>query len=474
MFMEILFSLLAGMGIGAAVAWLVRGMVSAGGPDGDALQEQVNRLNGSLQETEQQRATFQERGSLFEKQLAEQTTSLEGVRRELSEAVAATATERAEKKALDDKLLAQEKNLEKLQEQFRIEFENVANKLLEEKSKKFTELNKEKMEGLLKPLGENIESFRKKVEETHEKATRQNVQFTEQLKSLGSLHTQMSADAQNLTSALKGESQVRGAWGEMILERLLEDSGLKKGLHYKVQQSYEKDGSQHRPDVVIYMPEERSLVVDSKVSLVAYEEYCAADDEEERARALKAHVVAIRKHVKELSEKNYQSLYELEGLDFVLMFIPIEPAFLLAVQATLDPKISGPDLFSESFDRGVALVTTSTLLISLKTIESTWRREDQNRNALTIAKKGGAMYDKFKAFVDDLEKIGQRLKQAGQSYDQAMNKLVDGNGNLVRRADEIRGLGAATTKVLPESLVSDAMEEELPLLEDETVADPED
>ncbi|MCP3694529.1 MAG: DNA recombination protein RmuC, partial [Planctomycetaceae bacterium] len=238
--------------------------------------------------------------------------------------------------------------------------------------------------------------------------------------------------------------------------------------------SYEKDGSQHRPDVVIYMPEERSLVVDSKVSLVAYEEYCTADDEEARARALKAHVVAIRKHVKELSEKNYQSLYELEGLDFVLMFIPIEPAFLLAVQATLDPKISGPDLFSESFDRGVALVTTSTLLISLKTIESTWRREDQNRNALTIAKKGGAMYDKFKAFVDDLEKIGQRLKQAGQSYDQAMNKLVDGNGNLVRRADEIRGLGAATTKVLPESLVSDAMEEELPLLEDETVADPED
>jgi len=474
MFMQILVSLLVGMGVGAAVAWLVRGMVSAGGPDGDALQEQVYSLNASLQETEQQRAIFQERGTLFEKQLAEQTASLEGVRRELSEAVAATATERAEKKALDDKLLAQEKNLEKLQEQFRIEFENVANKLLEEKSKKFTELNKEKMEGLLKPLGENIESFRKKVEETHEKATRQNVEFKEQLKSLGTLHTQMSTDAQNLTSALKGESQVRGAWGEMILERLLEDSGLKKGLQYKIQQTFSAEGAQHRPDVVIYMPEEKNLVIDSKVSLVAYDQYCGADGDEQAAAALKSHVAAIRKHVKDLSEKNYQALYELEGLDFVLMFIPIEPAFLLAAQATLDPKTNAKDLFSEAFDRGVVIVTTSTLLATLKTIDSIWRREAQNRNAMTIAKKGGAMYDKFKAFVDDLEKIGTRLRQAGESYDLAMNKLVQGRGNLVRRAEEIRGLGAATTKGLPESLVSDAMEEELPLLEDESVADPVD
>jgi len=449
-------------------------MISAGGPDGEALLEQVDSLNASLQQAEQQRTTFQERGALFEKQLVEQTASLEGVRRELSEAIAATATERAEKKALDDKLLAQETNIEKLQEQFRIEFENVANKLLEEKSKKFTELNKEKMEGLLKPLGENIESFRKKVEETHEKATRQNIEFREQLKSLGTLHTQMSTDAQNLTSALKGESQVRGAWGEMILERLLEDSGLKKGLQYAIQQTFSAEGVHHRPDVVIYMPEEKNLVIDSKVSLVAYDQYCGAEDDEEAAVALKSHVTAIRKHVKDLSEKNYQALYELEGLDFVLMFIPIEPAFLLAAQATLDPKANAKDLFSEAFDRGVVIVTTSTLLATLKTIDSIWRREAQNRNAMTIAKKGGAMYDKFKAFVDDLEKIGQRLKQAGQSYDQAMNKLVDGRGNLVRRAEEIRGLGAATTKGLPEALVSDAMEEELPLLETETAAEPED
>ncbi|MEO2021412.1 MAG: DNA recombination protein RmuC, partial [Pirellulaceae bacterium] len=389
------------------------------------------------------------------------------------ESVASAATERAEKKALDDKLLEQEKNLGKLQEQFRLEFENVANKLLEEKSKKFTELNKQKMEDLLKPLGENIDAFRKKVEETHEKATKQNVQFSEQLKSLGTLHTQMSADAQNLTSALKGESQVRGAWGEMILERLLEDSGLKKGPHYKVQQSYEKDGSQHRPDVVIYMPENRSLVVDSKVSLVAYDQYCTADDEEARARALKAHVDAIRKHVKELSGKNYQSLYELEGLDFVLMFIPIEPAFLLAAQSTLDPKTSAPDLFSESFDLGVALVTTSTLLISLKTIESTWRREDQNRNALAIAKEGGAMLNKFADFVKDLEDIGKRLRMAGESYEAARNKLVSGRGNLVRRAEKMKALGAKSTKALPESMVVAADDVELPLIES-TATDEQD
>ncbi|MDE0736753.1 MAG: DNA recombination protein RmuC, partial [Pirellulaceae bacterium] len=344
--MENLLPLLVGMAIGAGIAWFVRGVLASGGVSPGELQEQVDSLHASLQETEQQRTASQERSLLFEKQLSEQAANLEVVRGKLSDSVAAAATERAEKKALDDKLLAQEKNLEKLQDQFRIEFENVANKLLEEKSKKFTELNKQKMEDLIKPLGENIEAFRKKVEETHEKATRQNVQFSEQLKSLGSLHTQMSTDAQNLTSALKGESQVRGAWGEMILERLLEQSGLKKDLHYAVQQSFQADGSQHRPDVVIYLPEDKNLVVDSKVSLVAYDQYCSADDEEARAVALKAHLVAIRKHVKELSEKNYQSLYELEGLDFVLMFIPIEPAFLLAAQATLDPKTSAPDLFS--------------------------------------------------------------------------------------------------------------------------------
>ena len=463
--MDILLSLLAGMALGAGIAWFVCRLVAATGVDPAALQDQVDSLNTSLHETEQQRTASQERGLLFEKQLSEQVASLEVVRGQLSESVASAATERAEKKALDEKLLAQEKNLEKLQEQFRIEFENVANKLLEEKSKKFTELNKQKMEDLLKPLGENIDAFRKKVEETHEKATKQNVQFSEQLKSLGSLHTQMSTDAQNLTSALKGESQVRGAWGEMILERLLEKSGLKKGLQYAVQQSFQADGSQHRPDVVIYMPEHKNLVVDSKVSLVAYDQYCAADDEEARSVALKAHVVAIRKHVKELSEKNYQSLYELEGLDFVLMFVPIEPAFLLAAQATMDPKTSAQDLFSESFDRGVVLVTTSTLLATLKTIESIWRREDQNRNALAIAKEGGAMLNKFADFVKNLETIGQRLRQAGESYDQAMNKLVTGNGNLVRRAEKMKALGAKSTKDLPESIVLAAEDVELPLIE---------
>ncbi|MFP6620384.1 MAG: DNA recombination protein RmuC, partial [Pirellulaceae bacterium] len=334
-------------------------------------------------------------------------------------------------------------------------------------------LNKQKMEDLLKPLGENIDAFRKKVEETHEKATKQNVQFSEQLKSLGSLHTQMSTDAQNLTSALKGESQVRGAWGEMILERLLEKSGLKKGLHYAVQQSFQADGSQHRPDVVIYLPEDKNLVVDSKVSLVAYDQYCAADDEEARSVALKAHVAAIRKHVKELSEKNYQSLYELEGLDFVLMFVTIEPAFLLAAQATMDPKTSAQDLLSESFDRGVVLVTTSTLLATLKTIESIWRREDQNRNALAIAKEGGAMLNKFADFVKNLETIGQRLRQAGESYEQAMNKLVTGNGNLVRRAEKMKALGAKSTKALPENMVLAADEVELPVIES-TATDEQD
>ena len=466
--MDTLLGTLVGMGLGASVAWWIARILQRSEGDPSELRNDLAAQADRIQELEREVAKLNERGNQYQQQLEEKQGQLQQIQAELAEATTGTATLAAQKKAVDDKLAEQQSHLKELQQQFRIEFENVANKLLEEKSRKFTELNKEKMEGLLKPLGENIESFRKKVEETHKESTEQQIKFREQLEQLGGLHHQMSADAQNLTNALKGEAQVRGAWGEMVLERLLEQSGLKKDLHYAVQQSFAVDGGQHRPDVVIHMPEERNLVVDSKVSLVHYEKYCSADTHDEATIALKGHVAAMRKHAKELGEKNYHSLYELSGLDFVLMFVPIEPAFMLAAEATLDPQGNAKDLFSEAFDQGVVIVTTSTLLATLKTIKSIWRREDQNRYASEIAKESGAMYDKFKAFVDDLEKIGTRIRQANESYDAAMNKLSEGRGNLVRRAEKIRNLGASNTKLLPESLRSDVEQDPPHLVQAET------
>jgi DNA recombination protein RmuC len=262
----------------------------------------------------------------------------------------------------------------------------------------------------------------------------------------------MSEEAENLTKALKGDTKVMGSWGEFVLESILEKSGLVKDDHYTVQESFtDESGKRLRPDVIIKLPDKKSIIIDSKVSLVAYEKYSSAETETEREKAIKEHIISIRGHIKGLSAKDYQNIEDLNPPDFVLMFIPVEPAFSLAAQ-------KDPSVFNEAFDRNIVIVSPSTLLATLRTIENIWRRENQNKNAIEIARQSGALYDKFVGFIEDLNDIGKRLEQSQESYRKAVNKLYDGQGNIVRRIESIKELGAKASKSLPDKLLDSADE----------------
>ncbi len=271
---------------------------------------------------------------------------------------------------------------------------------------------------------------------------------------LKDMNQQITQEAKNLTQALKGQTKTQGNWGEFILESILEKSGLEKGREYYVQESFTSEsGRRFQPDIIIKLPENKSIVVDSKVSLVSYERYISSDSENEKQNALREHINSIRSHVKNLSSKNYQNLYQLESLDFVLMFMPIEPAFALAVQ-------TDASLFNDAFEMNIVIVSPTTLLATLRTITSIWRQENQNKNALEIARQSGALYDKFVGFTEDLISIGKKMDDAKNTYSSAMNKLVDGSGNLVRRVQRIKELGAKTAKQLPNSLLDRADEDD--------------
>ncbi|MDZ7694343.1 MAG: DNA recombination protein RmuC [Balneolaceae bacterium] len=339
--------------------------------------------------------------------------------------------------------------MKELQDRFKDEFENLANKILEEKSKKFTEQNKEKLDQLLKPLGEKMEEFKKKVEETHKEDIKGRSSLEQHLKHLQELNQQMAKEAKDLTNALKGDVKTQGQFGEFILERILEKSGLTKGREYEVQQSYTTDdGRRLQPDVVVKLPDEKYLVIDSKVSLTAYEKYVSAEDEAEQQQALKNHVASLRSHVKGLGNKNYQQLHGGKSPDFVLLFVPIEPAFGLALQ-------QDSEIYYQAFERNIVLVSPSTLLATLATIDSVWKQEYQNRNAQEIAERGGALYDKFTLFVESMQEIDQRLRQTRESYNQAMNRLSTGHGSLTRQVEMLKKLGAKATKQLPEHMTEE-------------------
>ncbi len=338
--------------------------------------------------------------------------------------------------------------VEQLRERFTTEFRNIANDLLDEKSKKFTEQNQTNINEILRPLGEKIKSFEQKVDTIYVSDSKERAGLIQQLKSLHELNQQMSKDANNLTNALKGQTKTQGNWGEFILESILEKSGLVKGREYEVQQSFFLEGSKRlQPDIVIYLPENKCLVIDSKVSLSAYERYCSSDDTALTAAALREHINSIKKHIKELSSKNYQNLYQIETLDFVLLFMPIEPAFSLAVQ-------NEPEMFNEAFGQNIVIVSPSTLLATLRTIASIWRQEHQNKNALEIARQGGAMYDKIQSIIEDLLELGKKISSSHMTYDEVMKKLHTGSGNLLKRAENIKKLGAKTTKSLPPSILN--------------------
>ena len=332
--------------------------------------------------------------------------------------------------------------IEESKEAMSLQFKDIANKILDEKSKKFTAQNAENLDSILKPLGEKIKDFEKKITETNKSNYEERLDLNNHIKTLTGLNNQLSADAHNLTIALKGESKTQGNWGELILERILEASGLTNGLEYTTQKSMKaEDGKRYLPDVVINLPENKHIIIDSKVSLTAYESYCAAETDAERAKSLNSHIASIKKHVKELSDKNYHDLPEVKSIDFVLMFIPVEPAYGLAVQTEAD-------IFFEAFSKNIVIVTPSSLIATLRTIAYIWRQEAQNKNATTIAIKAGQLYDKFTNFVTDMESIGKKIEQTQGSYDDAMKKLKNGTGNLVRRTEELKKLGAQTNKQL--------------------------
>lgn len=350
---------------------------------------------------------------------------------------------------LQEKLAEQKTEIEELEKRFIKEFENLANKILDEKSTKFTEQNRQNLDQILKPLGEKIKDFEKKVEDVYVTDSKERASLVQQIKTLHELNQQMSKDATNLTNALKGETKTQGNWGEFILESLLEKSGLAKDREYFLQESLtSEDGRRYQPDVIIRLPENKSVIIDSKVSLLAYEKFSSAENEDDRLDSIKEHILSIRNHIKNLNSKNYQNLYGIDGLDFVLMFLPIEPAFSLALQ-------NDSGLFQEAYDKNIVIVSPTTLLATLRTIASIWRQENQNKNAIEIARQSGALYDKFVGFVEDLQTIGSRIEQTQSAYSDAMKKLSTGRGNLLNSAEKIRKLGAKASKTLPQTLIDD-------------------
>lgn len=359
---------------------------------------------------------------------------------------------KAEYAHLEEKLSEQKQQLRELQEQFRTEFKNLANDILEEKSKKFTEQNKEKLDQLLKPLGEKISEFQKRVEESHKEDIKGRSALDQHLRMLQEMNQKMSEEAKNLTKALKGDTKKQGNWGEVILQRILERSGLKKGSEYETQHSTTmEDGRRLQPDVIVKLPDEKRLIIDSKVSLTAYEKYSSTEELDEQATYLRQHIQSLRSHVRNLSTKSYDQIHGFNSPDFVLLFIPIEPAFGLAMQ-------NDPDLYNEAFDRNIIIVSPTTLLATLATIENVWKQEYQNRNAMEIAKRGGLLYDKFVGFVENLEDVGKRIRQTNESYESAMKQLSTGAGNLVGQAEKLRELGANASKKLSGDLADRALE----------------
>ena len=344
----------------------------------------------------------------------------------------------------------QKQEVEQLQEKFTKEFENLANKILEEKSNKFTEQNKENMKNILSPLQDKIHLFEKKVEDTHKESIDYHAALRQQILGLSEMNAQMSKETLNLTKALKGDSKMQGNWGELVLERVLEKSGLEKGREYEVQQSFTtQDGNRVFPDVVINLPDGKKMIVDSKVTLTAYERYVNEDDEILKITYLKEHVLAIKRHVEQLGEKNYHDLYQIESPDFVLLFIPMEPAFALALN-------EDTTLYNRAFEKNIIIVTPSTLLATLRTIDSMWANQKQQENAYEIARQAGALYDKFEGFVTDLIKIGKKIDESKLEYSGAMNKLVEGKGNLIVSVEKLKKMGAKAKKSLPENIINRA------------------
>ena len=358
----------------------------------------------------------------------------------------------AELHNLEQKLSEQKDELEKLQEKFTKEFENLANKILEEKSEKFTKQNKLSIEQILNPLQEKIKTFEKKIEDTHKESIDRHAMLRQQIIGLKELNLKMSEEAVNLTKALKGDSKMQGNWGELVLERVLEKSGLEKNREYFVQNSFTNgEGKRILPDVVLHLPDNKKMIIDSKVSLTAYEKYVNEDDDTLKNQYLKEHINSLKRHIDQLSAKNYQTIYEIESPDFVLLFIPIEPAFAVAIN-------NESSLYNWAFEKNIVIVTPATLLATLRTVDSMWTNEKQQRNAIEIATQAGRLYDQFVNLTNDLIKVGNQLNTVKGTYETTMKKLT-GKGNLLTRVENIKKLGAKASKHINQNLLKKVEED---------------
>lgn len=357
---------------------------------------------------------------------------------------------------LAEKLSEQKEELQSLQEKFKLEFENIANRMLEEKSEKFLQINKNNLDAILNPLKEKIEEFKQKVETTHNEEIKDKVSLKTEIKQLVELNKQVSEDATKLAKALMGDSKTQGDWGEIQLEMILERTGLEKNIHFKKQETFKDDNEQSkRPDYIVHLPENKNFVIDSKVSLSAYEKYFNSENENDKKSFLKEHLNSIRKHIEELSGKNYHNLYQINSPDYILMFMPIEPAFVIAIR-------EDSSIFEKALEKNIVLVTASTLLATLRTVSYMWKQEKQKRNVLEIARQSGALYDKFDGFIRDLMQIGKQIDNAKSSYEEAMKKLTTSQkkgDTIIGRIENLKRLGAKTEKTLPKEIL-DAIEDD--------------
>ena len=451
--MEILYIILAFI-LGAVLAYFILKSSSVSRKSYEELQQNFNQKEADFNkiiaeisaENKAQLQKIAEQQELNERQNSE----IKDLQNDKNQLIGLKSQLAAQNESLQQLLDSQKEEIVKIQEEAKLQFENLANKILEEKTLKFTEQNQQNLKNILNPLQEKITDFEKKVENTHKESIDYHAALRQQILGLKEMNLQMSKETLNLTKALKGDSKIQGNWGELVLERVLEKSGLEKGREYEIQKSFTtEEGNRVQPDVIINLPDGKKMIVDSKVSLTAYEKYINEEDDEQKSSFLKEHVNSLKRHVEQLGSKNYQHLYQMESPDFVLLFIPIEPAFAIALN-------EDTQLYNKAFERNIVIVTPSTLLATLRTIDSMWTNQKQQENAYEIARQAGALYDKFDGFVTDLVKIGKKMDEAKTEYEGAMNKLVDGKGNLITSVQKLKIMGAKAKKSLPDAILNRA------------------
>lgn len=447
--MEFIY-LIIGVVLGGAIGWYVS--KSKFQRPSAVSKDEFERIQERIAILQTDAAKLSEGKIHLEASLTQARSDLESERRKSEDLTRQYTQAVTDNKNLQQRLEEQRQESGDLNKKLTAEFQNIAGIILEEKTKKFTEQNKEHLDIILSPLKEKLDDFKKRVEETYDKGSRETFSLKEEVRKLQELNLRMSEETINLTKALKGDTKKQGNWGELVLEKILERSGLEKDREYKAQVVTQNvDGETIKPDFVVYLPENKHIIIDSKVSLTAYELLVNAETDDEREQRKKEHVASLRSHIKLLGEKNYQSAELFNSPEFVLMFVPIESSFGIAVQAD-------QELFNYAWERKIVVVSPSTLLATLGTIASIWKQEKQTRNAIDIAKQGGALYDKFVGFVSDLTEVGKKMDSAKDSYKDAMSKLVEGRGNIVRNIENLKTLGAKTTKSLDQKLLDRADE----------------